>query len=77
MPLNLWDGDEMIEFTSEWIAEQKELLSGDSAEDILESALEHYPEALDEISRLQTRVTELEQELKKNVEFYFDGEKNE
>lgn len=30
-----------------------------------------------EISRLQARVAELEQELKKNVEFYFDGEKNE
>ena len=29
------------------------------------------------VQRLQARVEELEQELKKNVEFYFDGEKNE
>jgi len=34
-------------------------------------------ECLDEIERLQARVQELEAELKKNVEFYFDGEKNE
>jgi len=110
----------MTEFTPEWIEEQKELLSGDSTEDILESALEHYPDALDYIERqreriaechnlidkvldnrnvgmqtgdstlefrlaelvsyyagMQACVTELEQKLKKNVEFYFDGEKNE
>ena len=30
-----------------------------------------------ETNTLKARVTELEQELKKNVEFYFDGEKNE
>ena len=29
------------------------------------------------LKKTQARVQELEQELKKNVEFYFDGEKNE
>ena len=48
----------MTEFTPEWIEEQKELLSGDSTEDILESALEHYPDALDYIERQRERIAE-------------------
>ena len=55
----------MTEFTSEFIAEQKEIFSGEEIDSLMMTeALEHYPEALDHIERLQKRVEELEVQLK-------------
>ena len=63
----------MTEFTPEWIAKAREVVGNDAASPSGDIAFK----ALDEIERLKARIEELEEELKKNVEFYFDGEKNE
>jgi uncharacterized protein CbrC (UPF0167 family) len=59
----------MKTFTPEWIAKARNacIFFG-------EPATTEFRNALDHIEHLQKRVDELEQELKKNVEFYFDGE---
>jgi len=65
----------MTEFTKEWIAEQKKLLSSYTTEGVFENPnvdysfeldilQRHYPEALDHIERLQQRIKELEIQLK-------------
>lgn len=53
----------MTEFTSEFIAEQKEIFSGEEIDSLMMTeALEHYPEALDHIEKQAKRIEELEQE---------------
>ena len=73
----------MMEFTKEWIAKQKKKLDGYTTEGVFENPnvdysfeldilQEHYPEALDEISRLQARVAELEAEREQTCEWKAD-----
>ena len=51
----------MTEFTSEFIAEQKEIFSGEEIDSLMMTeALEHYPEALDHIEKQAKRIEELE-----------------
>ena len=56
----------MTEFTKEFTAEQPEIINDESLtwRDYEKRATCHYPEALDEIQRLQERVAELECQLK-------------
>ena len=63
MPLNLWDGDEMTEFTSEVIAFWRNTLKVVAGVRGGMMEIEKFAlEALDHIEHLQKRIEELEQE---------------
>jgi len=65
----------MTEFTEEFIATARKLLTENPWKHSI--IIPVQLEMLDHIERQAKRIAELEAELKKNVEFYFDGEKNE
>ena len=62
---NLWDGDEMTEFTPEWIAGARKVVGNDAASPSGQIAFI----ALDHIERLQAeRIEELEKEKTSSLE---------